>query len=176
MAGRKKKPGKRHNCGKLVQGQFDTEKPDTVAVEARMRLLGISREKAKQQETGTAIGRRIGPGGINIDQHEVLVEANIAHRNYLWAINVGQQRSASDFSGAGGYDGNEGTDPEYIERCRRDVRKWKEKRRWILDASPLAMMAFETWVIEDKEAWSLLGELRLAANALIRLRKLDKAA
>jgi hypothetical protein len=144
-----------------------------------MRLLGVSKERAAKQETGTPVGRLInarGPHGITIDQHEALVEGSIAHNRYLIAIRALKQRSASDFSGASGYDGRDGDDPQYVERCQRDKRRWLEMRRWILDASPLAMMAFETWVIEDKEAWSLLGDLRLCANALVRLRKLDRAA
>lgn len=171
-SGRKRHQGDRYPNGRLKH----TERPDNVAVEARMRLFGVPREQARKQETGTAIGRALNNTDLSQDQFEALEHYRIAYEQNRRALNVKRQRSASDFSGAGGFDADEGTDPDYVEWCDRQRRRFQELRRWALEATPFADMAIQAWVMEDKEAYKLLGDLRLAANAISRLLKLDNAA
>jgi len=170
--GRKRTQGQRYPSGRLKH----TERPDSAAVEARMRLYGVPRQQARKQETGSAIGRALNNGDISQGQFDALDQYRIANEQYRRALDIKRQRSASDFSGAGGYDAIEGDDPDYVEWCNRQRSRFNELRRWALDATPFADMAIQAWVMEDKEAYRLLGELRLAANAIGRLLKLDSTA
>lgn len=101
------------------------------------------------------------------------------HALYLrWiaVIDAKRQRSSSDFSGAGGYDGS---DP-FAGRAASDAKiedEFKAARRAVLESGPLGVMAIEAIVIENQPAESLRGDLRLALNALAVLWKMmEKAA
>lgn len=170
--GRKRRQGKRHPGGRLKV----TEKPDDVAIAARMRHYGLSRQQAREQEGGLAIGRALNNRDITQSQFDALEHYRIVYANYQRSIGVKRMRSASDFGGAGGYDASEGDEPEYVEWCDRQRDKFIELRRAALSATPFADMAIQAWVMEDKEVYKLLGDLRLAANAITRLLKLDSAA
>jgi hypothetical protein len=171
--GRKRKlDAPRRTDGKAVRQEDARE----TAIEARVRLFGISREQALRQEGGTAIGRAYDNKDISRDQYEACMEWLVRLDAYEWAILVQRHRSASDFGGIRGHDGSDGTDERYVETCNRARSRYGEIRRWIMEADALGLMALETWVKEDKEAMTLLGSLRVAANAINRLMKLDRAA
>ena len=78
------------------------------AIEARMRLFGLSREEAVRQEAGTAIGRALNNRDITRDQFDACMEWLVRRDAYDRAIMVPRQRSASDFSGVRGFDGGDG--------------------------------------------------------------------
>jgi hypothetical protein len=172
--GRKRKPDQqRHPGGKIVQRPEDARE---TAIEARVRLFGISREEAVRQEAGTAIGRALNNRDITRDQYDACMEWAVRLDSYERAIGVRRVRSASDYGGVGGFDGSDGDAPAYVESCQRARRRYGEIRKWIMDADPLGLFALETWVKEDKEAYALIGALRVAANAINRLMKFERAA
>jgi hypothetical protein len=172
--GRKRKPDQqRHPGGKIVHRPEDARE---TAIEARQRLFGLSREEAVRQEAGTAIGRALNNRDITRDQYDACMEWLVRRDAYDRALMVPKQRSASDFGGVRGYDGGDGTDEDYVAQCNKARSRYGEIRRWILDADSLGMMALETWVLEDREAYVLVGSLRVAANAINRLLRLDRAA
>ena len=86
------------------------------------------------------------------------------------------QRSSSDFSGPGGFDGSDPFEGGRAERDARTQADFKDARRAILESGPLGMMAVETIVIENQPADSLRGDLRMALNRLAVLWKLQAAA
>lgn len=88
---------------------------------------------------------------------------------YRAAIASTDPRSASDFSGPGGYDGADPFDKAREKRDRFAIAKWKEIRLAILQSGPLGMMAVETIIFENKPAMPLIGDLRLALNAVTRV-------
>jgi hypothetical protein len=146
------------------------------AIEARMRLFGLSREEAVRQEAGSAIGRALNNKDITRDQFDACMEWLVRLDSYERAIGVRRVRSASDYGGAGGFAGGDGDEPDYVERCQRACRRYGEIRRWVMDADAFGLFALETWVKDDIEAYKLVGSLRVAANAIHRLLRLDKAA
>jgi hypothetical protein len=141
-----------------------------------MRLFSIPRDEAVRQEAGTAIGRALNNRDITRDQFDACMEWLVRLDAYERAILVQRQRSASDFGGIRGHDGSDGTDESYVNACQRARSRYGEVRRWIMEADAFGLMALETWVKEDREAMSLIGSLRVAANAINRLMKLDRAA
>jgi|SRR5690606_16581255 len=150
----------------------------------------LSVEDARRQEHGSVIhmwklasdkARKKNPDAANdhlftethLDTAERIHEL---YQGYRAAIASRNPRSASDFTGPGGFDG---TDPFERERERRDERavaRWKEARAAILASGPLGMMAVETIIFENKPVDRLLGDLRLALNEVYRVWQRQKAA
>ena len=101
------------------------------------------------------------------------------HALYLrWmaAINAKGQRSSTDFSGPGGYDGADPFDDARAERDAKVENDFKDARRAVLESGPLGMMAMETIVIENQPVESLRGDLREALNRLAILWKMMERA
>ena len=68
--GRKRKAGRRHPCGKLVQpGKAETLREVTATVlDARQRQYGVTARQAKDERLGSAIGRLAFAGKITAEQ------------------------------------------------------------------------------------------------------------
>lgn len=68
--GRKRKAGRRHPCGKLVQpGKAETLREVTATVlDARQRQYGVNARQAKDERLGSAIGRLAFAGKITAEQ------------------------------------------------------------------------------------------------------------
>ena len=68
--GRKRKAGRRHPCGKLVQpGKAETLRGVTATVlDARQRQYGVTARQAKDERLGSAIGRLAFAGKITAEQ------------------------------------------------------------------------------------------------------------
>lgn len=148
-------------------------------------------EKARQQEHGSVIHRweaqhssfrkRYGedkPDPMCFTQHDRQICENIqeAYERYRAAIASRNVRSSSDFSGPGGFDGRDPFDEDREKRDKRAIEKWKAMRTAILNSGPLGMMAVEAIVIENKPLEGLIGDLRLALNAVERMNRIAKAA
>ena len=68
--GRRRKAGRRHPCGKLVQpGKAETLREVTATVlNARQRQYGVTARQAKDERLGSAIGRLAFAGKITAEQ------------------------------------------------------------------------------------------------------------
>lgn len=170
--GRKLKPGARYANGRLKP----QEKPDTVAKEARQRIFGVTAEIAGKREMGSAIGKLLLLGELKQDQFEALEQFGWAEREYQASIDIRRERSASDFSGSGGFDSREGDDPWFVQWCETRKERYTTLRNIVLKSGPLGMMAVESWVLSDGGDGDLIGDLRLAANAINRAMKKGLAA
>lgn len=199
---RRGRPMKAGKPRKPSGGIRNSAKDSTEALETRLALEAgtwrrmreaeavgevITIDEAREQERGSVIHqwlkvsddfRRKGKPEkalISRDQFDALIEFMELSRRYS-SMMVKQPKSASDYDRTGGHDN---TDPFERRAEARDSKvqgDFKRGRTAILEASPLAMMAFETIVVENKEVMTLLGDLRLAANALDITRKVRKAA
>lgn len=141
----------------------------SVAVKARMDRYGMSREAAAKQESGTAIGRALRRGELNAGQASAAVIYGTVVANYQKAILARPLGSSSDLDRGPGYDGSSGDDPAYVDWCNAARRKYADSRRALLEADPLAQMAVNAWVLEDKGLDKQIGELRVGLNALAKL-------
>ena len=173
--GRPPKEGPRYETGR--------RKPETVAerqataVEQRMRAFGMTRDEAKKAESGTVIGRlsRNAPeyGGLSKEQVSAADFIAMTKASADAAIQAPRVRSSTDYvgptSGGCGFVGS-----EYETWARDSVDRWKKLRPVILGSGPLGMMAVETMIFENKEAGSMIGDLRLAINAVHRYRSTAK--
>ena len=69
--GRKRKAGKRHPCGKLVQPSAAETQRETMStvLEARQRHYGVTAKQARDERLGTALGRLAFAGSITAEQY-----------------------------------------------------------------------------------------------------------
>ena len=171
--GRPRKNGERHACGKLVQPSQAVQEREnkSVAIEARQRVFGLSAEQAAGEGGGSALGRMLDPRNpVNKNQFEAGKAFEQAFRDNLTAREFKRQRSASDYSGAGGHDNSDGTDPAYVAWCDRAIAKYAAMRDAVHGCGePLAMKVLEIVILDDMEMWKWIGELRCGLNAIGRV-------
>lgn len=92
-------------------------------------------------------------------------------------ISARKQRSSSDFTGSGGYDGRDPFNGDLAKKHRAIEDNYKSARRAILESSPMGMMAVEAVVFENRDIPSMRPDLRLALNRLAVIFKwMDQAA
>lgn len=127
VRGRKRKSGRRHPSGKLVQpGKAETQREVTATVlEARQRHFGVSEREAKDERLGTALGRLAFSGIITPGQYaagELFAETIARHRAVV-GIPMAQPRSVTSLLINEGIFGGGGAeyDPEIIERIRKEA-------------------------------------------------------
>lgn len=179
--GRKRKIGAREKSGKLSRNPAEVEKRRklawdatqqdavSVALEARQRLFGYSEENARDQKAGSFIGRLCIAKALNRSQYEALV---------MWEESARLNRMVS-----GGPTGDSAQDPnrvvgrageENIQRSaairqrHRAAELAVQERQNELRGSGMLFAALYECVERDREHYHLVGDVRHAANALIR--------
>jgi hypothetical protein len=181
--GRKRKTGvKRHPGGKVVQPAQEKRQVERAAearatvMQARERLHGASLGKSHigAPEAGSAIGRAFLRREISTAQHTAARRFEEVTRAYHRAVGAQGVGSAGDLERVHGYDGGDGDEEGYVERCNAARRAYQDMRRALMDVSGDArdgfvFMALEGWILEDIEMHDLLPSARIGLNALVRL-------
>ncbi len=137
-----------------------------VALQARERLHGLGKDAAREQAAGSAIGRLVQCGALTPRQGEAAKEYEKVVTENRLTIGAKSPRSAGDFGGVGGYDADEGDDPDYIARCDRARERMAGTDRILLSAGANVRAAVDLWVMFDSEVFSLLGELKAGLDVL----------
>lgn len=125
--GRKRKTGRRHPSGKLVQpGSAESQREAMATVlEARQRHFGISARQARDERLGTALGRLAFAGKITPDQFAAaeLYGELIARCNAVMGLPSEQPRSVTGLLINEGIFGGSAPepDPELVEKIRRQA-------------------------------------------------------
>lgn len=173
--GRPRTEGPRYSDGHRKK-ETVMERQATV-IGQRMRAHGMTKDEAKKAEAGTVIGRlsRNAPeyGGLSKEQVSAAEYIALTKASADAAIQAPRVRSSTDYVGPTG-GGFALDDSAYEEWARGSIARWKEVRPVILHSGPLGMMAVETMVFENKDADSMIGDLRLALNAVHRYRSLAR--
>lgn len=157
--------------GRISRSGIPHEPADIVAIEARMRMHGLTPEAAKDQKAATFIGRLSlagNPDGINTTQYDALVsyrDLNAAHLRAIKAPNAALNNDAvSVFS--------DPDSPEYVEWVARTRTRWDACRKAVQEEQNYSREnlwgALQLCVIDDQEHYHLIGSLRIAANVLAR--------
>lgn len=95
------------------------------------------------------------------------------HQSYLSALGAKRNRSASDYSPSGGYDGRDPFEEDLAIRHRAIEEAYKSARRAILETGSLCHMALHAIVVENKDLPELRADLRVALNRLATLWKIE---
>ena len=123
--GRKRKPGKRHPCGKLVRpssGETQAEILATV-VDARQRHYGVTAAQARDQRLSSALGRLAFAGAISPQQYEAGQRfGSVYYRHQLMTgMPLPRPSSVADvMANAGVFGGcGEPPDDDLVDKVRR---------------------------------------------------------
>lgn len=186
---RKRKPGHRERNGRLSRKQadvaqrqataWDAQERDSlsVALEARQRLYGLSEQEARGQEGGTFIGRLLiahrrakdEAVGITQIQYDALVTWETSARASLAALYGPMQDGAFDPNRVQGR--GMGQDDAYAARIvakHAEAKKAVQERQNELRGRGALLAALYECVQRDRAHFHLVGDLRQAANALVR--------
>ena len=123
--GRKRKAGRRHPCGKLVQpGKTETLREVTATVlDARQRQYGVTARQAKDERLGSAIGRLAFAGKITAEQLAAaeLFGDLMARNRAVMGLPPIHPHSASGLLLDEGIFGRSTAelDPDYVEKIRK---------------------------------------------------------
>ena len=177
--GRPRVEGERYENGQLTKAakaerRKEAERADkaaeseniAVVVAQRVKHIGISEEMAKMQSAPVTAFRWWKNGTIH-EHHYRAAEAFLQlYNDYLRAIRCPGLPRVS--GGAVDTDIN-GTDPEYVDWCKRKRAEWDAVRNALLRSGPFAMMAAKMVAVENTETHKLEGEFRAAMNIVHRL-------
>jgi hypothetical protein len=174
--GRPRKVGvDREPSGRIAKGS-ESEKVMKTAVDARMRLFGITYEAARSQEGGTTVGRMYLAKEITIDQYraaERYTEVKNAFQRAIGAVpDAGVPPPPPEFERGVG---------DFESFCKQAKLIWSGDERagivgvvgvlrnvMVENRSPNALSAIDVFITKDAYVPSLVGDLRLALNALHR--------
>jgi hypothetical protein len=184
IRGRKRKPGKRHACGKRVKGETEREAMATV-LEARQRHYGVSAKQARDERLGTSLGRLAFREAISDVQYQAgLAFAKLYHQHHLaMGLPVPSPSSVAGILINEGIFGSSPSEPvlEEIERLKRRFEQASDaldhcdrEQRYSGARRPTLLMYRVVCTDEDAGQWpgDDIGNLRIALNALVRVFRL----
>lgn len=157
--------------GRVSRSGVDHGPADVVALDARRRHLGLTRDQAKDQKAGSFIGylNLIGPvDGISDDQHEAATSYLNLREAYLRAINAPGRVLDSDIGitiseVTEAYEDWVADTKQAYENCRKAIQEAQNENR---HANLWA--ALDLCIIQDQHMHYMIGDLRLLTNALGR--------
>lgn len=169
---RKRMAGLREPNGRLSRRKAEVERRTAetereamaTAVEARMRVFGISEADARRQEGGTVIGRMYQAGKLTIDQMRAAERYGEVRNAYHRAIGAPSDTGKQE-GGAGGSD--------YAAFCAGARRDWSAMMAALQAIcqelrSPAPLSALDQFVVKDMHVSHMVGDLRVALNGLHR--------
>jgi len=177
--GPKRKPGKRDASGRLSRSHDETiarhaavhdqQERETleVGLSARVRVWGIDPKMSRSQMAGSVVGRLCLTGELSREQYDAAQSWLSDLRNWRQCI-AAPRIGAVDLNAIRGG----GTEIESEVWYRRCCERMKEARAAIQQAQNALQLRANLWapldlmVGEDRSVLHLVGDLRLALNAL----------
>lgn len=149
--------------------------PRITALEARMKIFGITREQAMDQKAATNLGRLAMMGradGLSQDQYEAALRYLDLRNDYSKSI----LSPGAHFDSNGAVDSS---DPDaYADWCNRVKTSYENAREAIQEAqnehrTENLWAALQYVIVEDQMMQHLLGSARLVCNVLHRHFMID---
>lgn len=169
--GRPRKEGAREPSGRPTRSK--QEPADKLAIETRVRHLGISADVAKNQKVSTFIGylNVLGPrDGLSDQQYEAAEKYLELRARHLRSIKA--PGAIYDSEAQGGT----GDDPDaYADWCKRVGEEYRNVRTAIQEAQNYSRenlwAALDLVVIEGQHLHGMIGATRILCNVLARFFK-----
>ena len=184
IRGRKRKPGKRHACGKRMRGETEREAMATV-LDARQRHYGVTAKQARDERLGTALGRLAFREEISDRQYQAgLAFAKLYLQHHLtMGLPVPSPSSVAAILINEGIFGSSPSEPvlEEIDRLKKRFEvasaaldQCDREQRFASARRPTLLMYRVVCNDEDTAQWPSedIGNLRIALNALVRVFRL----
>ena len=182
--GRKRKAGKRHPCGKLVQpsGAKTQREAMSTVLEARQRHYGVTARQARDERLGTALGRLAFAGSITAEQYAAGEKyGELYHRHHAvmgWPMPF--PASVAGILASEGVLGGVGAPPscELVEKVRRHygavlsvLDQCDRDRQASPGQAPSVLVYRLICIDEDAGSWPHAGRrnLSFALDALAEL-------
>lgn len=158
----------------------EAEAAKKAAIDARVRVFGLTEEQAQNRWGATAAGRLIfgdaGPASQKERQWDAVKQFWDLRDRYLTAI-----AAPKEGSGGGIRRGMPDLDDyEYQEWCGRQVKAWDDFQSFLRDvqnenreANLYAVLQYV--IVEDRDMYHMLGDLRLLTNHMVRFFRVDGA-
>lgn len=175
----KRKSGKREPNGRLSRTErttrildgLDQEQRDTlsVGIEARERVLGVDPKHTRDQLAGCYVGRLCITGELTRIQYDALMTWLEDQQNYAIAVASPRQPGAVDLNrtqGSSNYE-NEARTRHYVARYK-GAHDAVTARQIELRGTGALFAALDHLVRRDLELAHMVGDVRQAANALVR--------
>jgi len=178
--GRKKQPGVKRTASGRKSRSSEAYQENIEPILTRMRLFGLTEKDARDQKAATFIGRLQLTKAVSQAQYD-------AAQEYL-AVREAFQRAVKSpdalRTGSGG--GDQGESPTYAEWCQRAIKRYEAANKAIMDEQCLfpnrgrnLLAGLDYIVCRGETHWHLVGDCRLALNALvhhfsgIKVKRLD---
>lgn len=180
--GRKPKQGKREPNGDLsrrpadVQARLndamDREERETIAVaiEARQRVLDVPPQQARDQMAGSFVGRLCLQRNISRVQYDAAMTWLEDAESYMWAMGSPRTPGAMNLNAVRGA----ASLHENTSAARRSIRRYElalkavTERQIELRNTANLYGALSICVVKDAPIEGLVGDLRIALNALAK--------
>ena len=180
--GPKRKPGKRTESGRLSRSQDETiarhaavhdqQERETleVGLSARVRIWGIDPKMSRSQMAGSVVGRLCLTGELSREQYDAAQSWLSDLRNWRQAIAAPRGMGAVDLNAIRG-DSTEVESEVWYRRCRdrmASARAAIQQEQNALRLRANLWAPLDLMVGEDRSVMTMVGDLRLALNALAR--------
>jgi hypothetical protein len=155
--------------GRKVAWNKEDQDMVSVAIEARQRLFGLSVDKSRDQKAGSFIGRLCIGKELSVPQYEALCMWEESARLNAIMMAGPKGDAAQDPNRTPGRTSFENV-PRTIQvtkRHRAAVKAVQEAQNVLRGRSNLFAALYEC-VQRDREVFHLVGDLKEAANALVR--------
>jgi predicted hydrocarbon binding protein len=154
----------RTESGRISYAKGAGEAPDVLARRKRVEMFGVKLKDAGMQNAGSFIGRMFIAREINDAQHRALYRYGEDHARYMSVMQVPDSLRTKS-----------GGSVMRISNDEADVQtrsRWREVQRSITDAQSHhngnLLAALQFMVIRDQFHEHMVGDLRIAANVLVR--------
>jgi hypothetical protein len=188
--GPKSKHGKRELNGRLdrspsevtkrVLDGFDAEQRDALSVglEARQRVYGVPEKDTRDQMAGSFVGRLCQSRSITRAQYEAALTWLEDATNYSHVQRSPIEPNAIDLNATrGGVDNYENiTRTEHIKARHKAASNAVQDAQNEIRGNGNLFGALDACVKRDAVCWHLVGDLRIALNALAKCYGLERAA
>lgn len=158
--------------GRPSRAKEPRESPDTVALAARVRHLGLTLVKAKDQKAATFIGYLAILGnddGLSERQYDAAVKYLDLRDSYLQSLKAPNAEKENECGGTA----SEFVSPAYEDWCE-DIREtWDECKKAIQEAqnqnrSENLWAAVDLCIIQNHRLHHMIGATRLVCNCLAK--------
>lgn len=179
--GPKRAAGKREPNGRLSRDESERKEREIaaidaeaweamhVAIQARVRVYGVPLDRAKGQNAGSFVGRLKDERHLSDAQFDAAQTYMSERLSYLRAISAPPEMDAVDLNRVKGR-----ASGLNIERDQRAVARYEatlkaiQAAQNVLGNTATLFAALDLCVVRDMQMYRLLGDLRLALNALAK--------
>lgn len=174
MAGRNRKPGRRHPNGQLktLNHSERPERMQAVALEARQRVYGLTKAQAAQTDVESSfLGRLYAMREISKRQYDTASAYLELCREYDRLHPVRGFTEAGNLDRGAGYDASDGTEEWYLKRFWRVTQKYAACHQALRATQTVdihAQQITDNVVLKRYEMPAHVASLRIGLNALAK--------